>query len=371
MKNSSYTIKYPRKIILRKCMTWTARTLLSILTKVEVTGKEHLPKKGPIILAGNHVAVLEAVMMMAFTPGVVEYVGTGDIPFDPNYAFFANAYGLIPINRGNLDRKGLQMGVDVLRQDGILGIFPEGGTWDPAQMQAQSGIAWLSYKAQAPILPIGFGGIKDGLQKAFALKLPRLVMNVGKLMPPVTMAENALSKKENLANAAQKVLLEIRSLIPKQDLEQFNVRVDEQFHLKVGAFDRGIKKPIPGRYAINHGTAYAQFLFYPPLMDVLVRNLHLPIKPLKRISPETPLEPVLKAWQAILDYLEINPGYFTYWFGVQKGLAVRKSIEELLKLGNWAHASGYTLNIVPSRKYRNARTNAEVMESGGCFPPSM
>ena len=42
------------------------------------------------------------------------------------------------------------MGLDVLRQDGILGIFPEGGTWDPAQMQAQSGIAWLSYKAKAP-----------------------------------------------------------------------------------------------------------------------------------------------------------------------------------------------------------------------------
>lgn len=371
MTNPSYTIKYPRKVLLRKGMVLTARTLLSILTEVEITGKERLPKKGPIILAGNHVAVLEAVMMMAFTPGMVEYVGTGDIPFDPNYAFIANGYGLIPINRGNLDRKGLQMGVDVLRQDGILGIFPEGGTWDPAQMQAQSGIAWLSYKAQAPILPIGFGGIKDGLQNAFAFKRPRLVMNVGELMPPVTISDNALSKKEILANAAQKVLIEIRSLIPKQDLEQFNVRVDEQYHLKVSVFDRGIKKPIPKEYISEHGPAYAQFLFYPPLMDVLVRNLHLPIKPLKRISPDSPLEPVLKAWQAILDYLEINPGYFTYRFGVQKGLAVRKSIEELLKLGKWAHASGYTLNIIPSRKYRNARTNAEVIESCGYFPASM
>jgi len=53
-----------------------------------------------VILAGNHVAVLEAVMMAVYCPGVVEFLGNGDIPFDPNYAFIANSYGFIPINRG-------------------------------------------------------------------------------------------------------------------------------------------------------------------------------------------------------------------------------------------------------------------------------
>ena len=371
MTNTPYLIRYPRKVILRKSMASIARLLFTLLADVEINNRDRLPRKGPIILAGNHVAVLESVMMMAYTPGIVEYIGTGDIPFDPNYAFIANTYGLIPINRGNLDRQGLQMGLDVLRQDGILGIFPEGGTWDPAQMQAQSGIAWLSYKAKAPILPIGFGGIRGGLQKAFSLKHPHLSVNIGKLMPPVTIEDNALSKKENLANAAQKVLIEIRSLVPKEDLEQFQLRVDERYHLKVEVLFRGEKKSIPDEYLVKHGAAYAQFLYYPPIMDVLVRNLHLPLKPLKRVSPESRLEPVIKAWQSILDYLEVNPGYFTYRFGVQKGLAVRKALEELLQLGEWALSSGCRLNIIPSRKFRNARTGAEVLESGGCFPASM
>ena len=352
-------------------MSLFARMLLALLADVEVNGKDHLPSKGPIILAGNHVAVLEAVMMMAYTPGIVEYIGTGDIPFDPNYAFIANMYGLIPINRGNLDRKGLQMGLDVLRQDGILGIFPEGGTWDPAQMQAQPGIAWLSHKAKAPILPIGFGGIKGGLQKAFSLRHPHLSMNVGRLIAPVIIKNKALSKKENLVNAAQKILIEIRSLIPTEDLEQVQHRVDERYHLNVEVVSRGEKKAIPEEYTVKHGAAYAQFLFNPTIMDVLARNLHLPLKPLKRITTESRLGPILKAWQSILDYLEVNPGYFTYRFGVQKGLAVRKALEELLQLGNWALASGNKLNITPARKFRNAKTGAEILESGGCFPPSL
>ena len=352
-------------------MRFVARGLLALLANVDIKGRERLPQKGPIILAGNHVAVLEAVMMMAYTPGIVEYVGNGDIPFDPNYAFIANAYGLIPINRGNLDRVGLRMGLDVLRQDGILGIFPEGGTWDPDQMQAQSGIAWLSYKAKAPILPIGFGGIKGGLQKAFSLKRPHLSMHIGDLIPPVTIEDNNLSKKENLANAAQKVLIQIRSLIPKRDLDQIQHRVDERYHLKVEALAKGIKKPIPDDVNIRHGAAYAQFLFNPTIMDVLVRNLHLPIKPLRRVSPESRLEPLIKAWQSILDYLETNPGYFTYRFGITTGLAVQESLFELIRLAEWAQASGLKLNIIPIRKYRNARTGVNILESGGCFPPGM
>jgi 1-acyl-sn-glycerol-3-phosphate acyltransferase len=90
------TIAYPRKVLVRRTMRTLSRTLFKLLAQVEVIGGDRLPQKGPIILAGNHVAELETLMMMAYTPGLVEFIGTGDIPFDPNYAFLANAYGDLP-----------------------------------------------------------------------------------------------------------------------------------------------------------------------------------------------------------------------------------------------------------------------------------
>ncbi len=371
MKNEIYSVKYPRRVLLRKSMIGLGKLLLSLLADIEINGKERLPKIGPVILAGNHVAVMEAVMMAVYTPSMVEFLGNGDIPFDPNYAFIANTYDLIPINRGNIDRKGLKMGLDVLVQDGILGIFPEGGTWDPAQMQAQTGVAWLSYRASAPIIPIGFGGVNGALKKALNLRRPHLSMNVGQPIPPVSLIDDALSIRENLESAANQIMTSINALVPEEDLNHFRRRLDETYQLEISVINRREEMSVPEDLQIRHGGAYAHFLYNPGMIDVLVRNLRLPIKPIRMVYQQYELDPLLRAWQAIIGYLSVNPGYFTYRFGVDEGLAVKQSLLELQRLTQWVKSSGYGLTINPIRTYRNANTGATVIERGGCFPESM
>ena len=371
MKNAVYSLKYPRRILLRKGMTGLGKILLSLLADVEISGRERLPKNGPVILAGNHVAVMEAVLMAVVTPGMVEFLSNGDIPFDPNYAFIANGYGLIPINRGNLDSKGLKMALGILSQDGILGIFPEGGIWDPAQMQAQTGVAWLSYRSGAPILPIGFGGMNGALKNALMLKRPRLSMNIGQMLPPVQLQDRTLSMKANLEHAANHILESINALVPQEDLQQFQRRQEESYALDFEIVGRRKMVSIPEELLIKHGSAYAHFLFVPTMMDVLVRNLNLPIKPLRNVYRQYDLDPVLQAWESILAYLDQNPGYFTYRFGVEEGLAVKQALLELQQLAAWAQTSGFGLTLNPVHRYRNANTGARVIEHGGCFPESM
>lgn len=352
-------------------MTGLSRLLLTLLADVQITGAERLPEKGPVILAGNHAAVLEAVMMAAYTPGIVEFIGNGDIPFDPKYAFITRGYGLIPINRGNLDRKGLQMALDILTQGGLLGIFPEGGVWDPEHMQAQIGVAWLSYKAQAPVLPVGFGGTRGGLVKAFELKRPTLTMNVGTLISPVQFTNDKISAKANLEAASQHILDEIRALIPETELKQTKRRINETFKLEVAAFSHKGEIALPDKHQLSHGAAYARLLYNPTMLDVLFRNLRLPLKPIKFMESNTNLDPLLKAWQAILDYTRENPGFFTYRFGVEEGLSVTRALQELIDLGQWAKTQGYRIILNPIRHYRNRNTGAKVVEYGGCFPASM
>jgi 1-acyl-sn-glycerol-3-phosphate acyltransferase len=371
MKKNNSKIKYPRLVIRRKLMLGIGRVLMALLADADINGKERLPKKGPLILAGNHVAVLEAVMMSVYTPGMVEFLGNGDIPFDPNYAWIANTYDLIRVNRGNLDRNALALGVDLLNQGGLLGVFPEGGTWNPAKMEAQIGIAWLSYSAHAPILPIGFGGIKGALSEAFKLKKPHVTMNVGEVLPPVRLDSKKLSKKDDLQKAANNILQQINALIPQEQMQEFRRKVDESYQLEVEVEDENGAIDIPKDKKIEHSAAYARFLYNPTMMDVLYRNLKLPIKPIKKVFQQYQLTPVIEGWMSILDYLQVNPGYFTYRFGVEEGVAVKKALEELCQLGQWVQASGYHLTLTPIRQYRNANTSAVVTEHGGCFPSSM
>jgi len=370
-KDKAYSIDYPRNVFVRRSLTSLGKLILSLFSNVQISGKDILPQKGPVILVGNHVSALEAVLMAVYTPGIVEFLGTGDIPFDPNYAAVVKAYGLVPINRGNLDRKGLQMALDVLEQGGILGVFPEGGIWDPAQMQAQIGAAWLSYRAQAPVIPIGFGGMKDGLGKALHLRRPKLVMNVGDPLPPVKVTEKNGSMKQQLQNASDLIMSRVIDLVPNEDLEIFQKRVDETYQLEIDVFHHKALITIPENLKIEHGPAYARFLFNPTMMDVLVRNLNLPIQPIKQVILQFDLESLINAWEVILDYLKTNPGFFTYRFGIDTGIAVKDALIELVALGNWAQTSGYALTITPIQSFRNANTGALVIETGGCFPDSM
>ncbi len=373
MHKNLNNLKYPRRVLIRSGMTFLGKALLSLMADVEFHGKERLPKRGPMILAGNHSAALEAVMMAVYSPGLVEFIGNGDIPFDPNYAFIVKAYDLIPVNRGNLDRQGLNKAVSILEQEGILGIFPEGGIWNPAQMQAQIGATWLSYRTQAPIIPIGFGGIRDGLQKALKFKRPKLVMNVGELTPPVTITDNKESLKKNLERSASELLDRINALVPEEDLRLFKRKEDERYELKVKVYDyeTDANIPLPENLEVKHGAAYAHFLYNPTMLDVLVRNLHLPLCPLMDAKSQSDLAPLISAWDAILDYLKVNPGYFTYRFGVDEGLCVEKAMRELRQLATWAQENNYVLTLNPIYRYRNAHTGAKVIERGGCFPNNM
>ena len=365
-----YTIKYPRRIIIRRLLLFVGRILIHLLTRLEIKGRENLPQQGPIILAGNHVSSLEPVILGIFSPRLVEFLGNGDIPFDPAYAWIVKAYDLIPVNRGNIDRDAVKKSLEILAQGGFLGIFPEGGLWNPAQMETQLGVVLLSQRARAPIVPVGFSGMQGALEAAFKLKRPRLVMHIGKLMPAVKLDEKGETPKASLQKAANQIMHQINALIPEESKQQFH-KVNQSFELEVIVTADGKIVDLPGDIQVKHGSAYARLMYTPVLLDVLARNLKLPIQPLKDIEGLDKLKPFLKGLKSVLGYLESNPGFFIYRFGMEEGLAVKKAFEELIQLAEWVQASGYLLSLVPVHQYTNSVSGSFVIEKGGVYPRSM
>ncbi|NOG52109.1 MAG: 1-acyl-sn-glycerol-3-phosphate acyltransferase [Chloroflexi bacterium] len=161
-----------------------------------------MPPKGPLILVGNHIAIIEVGMMMTYTPYPLEVMAAGDIPLDPRYRWMADLWGFIPIKRGSMDRGGMNMALDVLEQGGVVGLFPEGGIWETTIRQARQGVAWLSSKANAPIVPIGFGGIEGALTKMLRFERPRMTMNIGQPIPPIRTDVPGRARKDVLQEGA-------------------------------------------------------------------------------------------------------------------------------------------------------------------------
>ena len=78
-------------------------------------------------MVGNHTAAMEVVLMSVYAPWIIEFMGSIDIPHEKFIAAIIHAYGFIPVFRGNVTYSSMKTGVDVLKQNGVLGIFPEGG----------------------------------------------------------------------------------------------------------------------------------------------------------------------------------------------------------------------------------------------------
>ncbi len=331
--------------------------LLPLMARVDIEGLDRFPRKGPLIVVGNHTGALEVVLLTVYAPRIVEYLGSVDIPHEGYIATFIYSYGFIPVFRGNASRASLESGLEVLRQEAVLGLFPEGGIWEPTIRRAQAGVAWLSYRGRAPILPIGFGSTRGALFKMLRLKRPLLTMHVGELIPALEVLPG-VPRKQQLQQAADRIVDAIWELVPGDEQAEPVPIADETFVFEVVVSDaKGMIVPLPEPLRLQHGPALSKVLHRATLFNNLLQNLRLPVAPLQQLHDRPPLEDLLTATHSILDYLRSeNPYYFTYRYGPAEGGAMAAGVQEFHNLVTWAMQENHTVHATPIRRYRRTDT---------------
>ncbi|NBE54631.1 lysophospholipid acyltransferase family protein [Streptomyces boluensis] len=125
--------------------------------KPRVLGAWRVPASGPVILAVNHAHNLDGPMLMGTAPRPVHFLIKKEAfigPLDP----FLRGIGQVKVDRTGTDRTAITGALDVLREGGVLGIFPEGtrGEGDFASLRA--GLAYFAVRSGAPIVPVAVLG---------------------------------------------------------------------------------------------------------------------------------------------------------------------------------------------------------------------
>jgi 1-acyl-sn-glycerol-3-phosphate acyltransferase len=324
---------------------------------------DNYPREGRLIIVANHTGVMETVLMTCFAPRQIEFMGSVDLPHEPQMALFMNAYKFIPVYRGNVSISAMKAGVNVLNQEGVIGIYPEGGIWEPAIRQAQSGVAWMSFHGKAPVLPIGFAPTAGALGQALAFKKPRLVMNVGELIPPVKL-KPGVPKKEQFRQASQKIMDAVWDLIPENDRSNHEDLEYERFELIISGYDKHNKKiTIPPQYSTPNGDLFSKLLYRTTLINNFQTNLKININALKNLNSNPSPSAIYQTTTEILGYLkDDNPYYFTYRYGQEEGARFQTSIEEVNRLAAWAAENDISLSIQPIRRVKLINASKEVVE---------
>ncbi|PWI06022.1 1-acyl-sn-glycerol-3-phosphate acyltransferase [Streptomyces sp. NWU339] len=127
------------------------------LWKPRVLGAWRVPAAGPVVLAVNHSHNIDGPMVMGVAPRPTHFLIKKEAfvgPLDP----FLTGIGQVKVDRDTTDRTAVSQALGVLREGGVLGIFPEGtrGEGDFASLRA--GLAYFAVRGGAPIVPVAVLG---------------------------------------------------------------------------------------------------------------------------------------------------------------------------------------------------------------------
>lgn len=106
------------------------KTILSPIYKFwyrpTVIGKENIPVDGAVILAGNHIHIMDQCNVIISTKRNIHYMAKKEYFDNKLVAWFFKTAGCIPVDRSKKDVDAKSAAIDVLNNKHALGIFPEG-----------------------------------------------------------------------------------------------------------------------------------------------------------------------------------------------------------------------------------------------------
>ncbi len=150
------------------------------LYRPTITGREHVPRSGPVILASNHLSFIDSFAIPLASPRHVQFIAkqeyfTGSGVGGAIRREFFEGIGAIPVDRtsSRAAQESLDLALEVLRGGGAFGIYPEGTrSRDGRLYRGRTGVAWLALTAGAPVVPVALQGTEN--IQPIGARLPRL-----------------------------------------------------------------------------------------------------------------------------------------------------------------------------------------------------
>jgi 1-acyl-sn-glycerol-3-phosphate acyltransferase len=153
--------------------------VLRFFYRVRVEGLEHVPGKGPAILASNHISFSDSIFLPLVLRRRITFVAKAEYFEDPKTSWFFRAVGQIPIKRtgGSASQRALASAAEVLADGGLFGIYPEGTRSPDGRLyKGHTGVARLAVDGHVPVLAVAMIGTREA--QPIGQVMPRLFMPI-------------------------------------------------------------------------------------------------------------------------------------------------------------------------------------------------
>jgi len=133
--------------------------LFRVWFRMHVSGAERVPREGAAIVAPNHKSFWDSFFIGVCVRRQLRFMGKTEL-FEGLRGPLLVRLGAFPVRRGEADEDALETAREILRQGGLLALFPEGTrVRDPERLgHPRRGAGRLALESGAPIVPCAITG---------------------------------------------------------------------------------------------------------------------------------------------------------------------------------------------------------------------
>lgn len=200
---------------IRIFMQWLAKAVFWLLTDLEIEGEENFPRQGPLLVVGNHFSMVDIAAFVRAAPYPMEFIGGAVFANAPKFiAFLPRLWGYLPVFRGTGSHFAIREAEKVLSRQGVLAIFPEGGSHGRMLRPPRPGTAFLAARTEARVLPVGLIGMDEVFASLGRFRRPKVRIRIGKPIGPFSVREKGAAKRKRLEQIGEIIMEHIAELIP-------------------------------------------------------------------------------------------------------------------------------------------------------------
>ena len=199
-------------------LRWLVRHIFNLVADVDVTGYEHLPKDGSFVIATNHLGIVDAPMAFYALDRWDMFVMVAEKWNEiALFRWLGKYFNFIFIDRFNPDIKNLRKVIELMKEDNILVIAPEGTRSRVGSLiEAKPGVSFLATKLNRPIIPVALTGTEDKVLFGNLKRLKRTHMTVTAgpafTLPPLPKE----GRDEALKQYTGEIMCHIAALLPEK-----------------------------------------------------------------------------------------------------------------------------------------------------------
>lgn len=171
---------------------WFYMLRLKLVYRLEVYGKENIPKSNEYIVAPNHLSTLDPPMVAAIFPRPLAFMAKKELFENPFLCWWLNWLGAFAVDRENLSVSTIRTVLTIRKTEWVFGIFPQGTRQAPGEISGiTKGFASLAKTTKCGILPVGIVGSQESRFIPFSGKI---TVKIGELIPYSDNVEDMVDK---------------------------------------------------------------------------------------------------------------------------------------------------------------------------------